>query len=54
MELADFDLDRVRERVAALNDRIQFFELSCRTLEGIGAWASWLAHEMAAFQGSRP
>jgi hydrogenase nickel incorporation protein HypB len=50
MDLADFDLDRVRKRVSALNDRVQVFNLSCKTRVGIGEWARWLDQEVVAFQ----
>jgi hydrogenase nickel incorporation protein HypB len=38
----DFKRDAMREAVVRLNQRATIFELSCRTGEGIGAWAEWL------------
>ena len=50
MDLADFDLARARERVSALNDKIQVFSVSCKTSVGIEDWAGWLDREVSAFQ----
>jgi len=38
----DFKRDAMREGVVRLNPRATLFELSCRTGEGIAAWADWL------------
>jgi len=38
----DFKRDALREGVERLNPRAAIFEVSCRTGEGIGAWAAWL------------
>jgi len=38
----DFKRDALREGVERLNPRAAIFEVSCRTGEGIGAWADWL------------
>lgn len=45
LELADFDLDKVRRTVRALNPEIKVFELSCRTGEGVGMWVEWLRQQ---------
>ncbi len=42
MQLADFDIQAVRERVRSLNSDMEVFPLSCRTGEGLGDWTSWL------------
>jgi len=47
LQLADFDLPALRERVRKLNPRIRIFEVSCRTGEGIPAWTGWLRGEIA-------
>jgi len=39
----DFDLEGFRRLVVGLNADVQAFEVSCKTGEGIGAWADWLA-----------
>ena len=49
LELSDFDLKAMRERVLKLNPDIQIFEVSCRTGEGIKEWAGWLKKEVKDF-----
>ncbi len=49
LELSDFDLKAMRERVLTLNPDIQIFEVSCRTGEGIKEWAGWLKKEVKGF-----
>jgi len=49
MELSDFNLDAMRERVLQLNPGIKIFPVSCRTGEGIAEWAEWLRGEVVAF-----
>lgn len=50
MTLADFDLDRARQRAAALNEGIRVFEVSCKTSQGIDAWVAWLAEQVSLFK----
>ena len=47
--LSDFDMDTFKERVISLNPNITIIEVSCKTGEGIDAWAGWLAGEIAVF-----
>jgi hydrogenase nickel incorporation protein HypB len=54
MDIADFDLGRVRERASALNDKIRLFPLSCKTSLGIEEWIKWLEQEISSFQGGLP
>jgi hydrogenase nickel incorporation protein HypB len=54
MDKADFDLDRVRERASALNGKIRFFDLSCKTSVGIEDWIGWLEQEVSAFRRRCP
>jgi hydrogenase nickel incorporation protein HypB len=42
MPYVDFDLKAFRTAVRALNTHAPLFEVSCRTGEGIDAWAEWL------------
>jgi hydrogenase nickel incorporation protein HypB len=45
MDLApyvDFSFDTIRKGIASMNRRARFFQVSCRTGEGIAAWADWL------------
>lgn len=39
----DFDLAAFRKLVTGLNPDVQVFEVSCKTGEGIEAWADWLS-----------
>lgn len=40
--LGDFDMAELREVVTRMNPDIIIFEVSCRTGDGLGAWADWL------------
>ena len=45
MDLApyvDFSFDTIRKGIAGMNRRAKLFQVSCRTGEGIAAWADWL------------
>jgi hydrogenase nickel incorporation protein HypB len=46
LTVADFDMSAVKDRVYRLNPKIGIFEVSCKTGEGIQAWAQWLMGEM--------
>jgi hydrogenase nickel incorporation protein HypB len=43
MPYLDFDLDAFRTAVRALNAHAPIFAVSCKTGEGLPAWAEWLA-----------
>ena len=43
---SDFDMIVLKERVRRLNPRIEIFETSCRTGEGIEGWCRWLRREI--------
>jgi hydrogenase nickel incorporation protein HypB len=45
IELVDFERDFFYESVRALNPHAPIFEVSCRTGEGIAAWAEWLLNQ---------
>ena len=49
LELSDFDLQAMRERVLRLNPNIKIFEISAKTGEGVEAWANWLRNEVNTF-----
>ncbi len=51
LELSDFDTQKLKERVIALNPKIKIIEVSCRTGQGINIWADWLRNEVSAFIG---
>ncbi len=38
----DFDLEKFKRSVRDLNGRAPFFELSCKTGEGVAEWVDWL------------
>ncbi len=38
----DFSFDTIRKGIASMNRRAKLFQVSCRTGEGIPAWADWL------------
>lgn len=49
LELSDFDMNAMKERVLNLNPKIKIFEVSCRTGQGIEKWADWLKDEISSF-----
>lgn len=49
----DFDREVFRRRVEGLNPNAAFFEVSCRTGEGIPAWADWLRRKREEVRGNR-
>jgi len=42
----DFDIPAFCRIVKGLNPRVKFFEISCKTGEGIEKWCSWLLEEV--------
>ena len=42
VELFDFDVDYFRRGVQALNNKVAFFPISCRTGEGLDGWLDWV------------
>jgi len=53
IELVDFERDFFYESVRALNPDAPIFEVSCRTGEGIAAWADWLLGQRGRVFSSR-
>jgi len=51
LALSDFDLDALRQRVLRLNPRIQIFEVSAKTGQGMDAWTEWLRAEVGRLVG---
>lgn len=39
----DYDLEKVRQQVLAINPHLHIFEMSCRTGVGLDPWCAWLA-----------
>ncbi len=52
LPFSDFNLATMRERVLRLNPRIEIFEISAKTGQGIDQWAAWLNREASSFIGS--
>lgn len=50
MELSDFSMDAMEQRVRRLNPNIKIIPISCKTGEGISAWTEWLENEVRSFQ----
>ena len=38
----DYDIEKAKRHALAVNPRLQCFEVSCRTGEGLDAWCDWL------------
>ncbi|MGC9313400.1 MAG: hydrogenase nickel incorporation protein HypB [Sediminispirochaetaceae bacterium] len=53
LELTDFDMQKLRERVLRLNPAMEIFEVSCRTGEGILRWTEWIVSRIAARSAAR-
>lgn len=50
----DFDTSRLAARAATLNPKMQIFELSSKTGEGVDAWCAWLEDQIAEVMSSDP
>lgn len=50
LELSDFDVQALRERVMNLNPRITIFEISSKTGQGIEAWTNWVKKAVDEFK----
>ncbi len=51
LELSDFDIEAMRERVLRLNPKIRIFEISAKTGQGVEVWSAWLCGEAKDFLG---
>jgi hydrogenase nickel incorporation protein HypB len=49
LELSDFDLEAMKQRVLRLNPSIQIFQISAKTGEGVKEWVDWLSREARTF-----
>ena len=54
LDYFDFDLEKVKERILALNPKATFFPISAKTGEGIDAVCEWVLREAAAVKGCIP
>ncbi len=46
LELSDFDMNVLKERVLKINPDIKIFEISAKTGQGVDEWAAWLKNEV--------
>jgi hydrogenase nickel incorporation protein HypB len=46
----DFDMDKARRVSRAINPKLEIFEVSCKTGQGLGAWTSWINGQIKKFQ----
>jgi len=44
----DFDIAAFRRSITGLNPKVEFFEISCKTGEGIEEWCSWVLNQAKA------
>jgi hydrogenase nickel incorporation protein HypB len=49
----DFDEQRAKERILALNPECRIFPVSAKTGEGFDAWTSWLSDAIDAWNGKK-
>jgi hydrogenase nickel incorporation protein HypB len=42
----DADIDKIKRDALSLNPKLEIFEVSCRTGEGISDWISWLSGQV--------
>jgi hydrogenase nickel incorporation protein HypB len=53
LDFQEFDVDYFRRGVEALNDRVTFLPLSCRTGAGFEPWLDWLRRQVVSKRGDR-
>ncbi len=46
LSVFDFDCEKVKERIRALNPKCEIFFISAKTGQGIEEWVAWLRHEV--------
>ena len=51
LDYFDFDLEKAKERILALNPKAIFFPISAKTGEGVDAVCDWVLREVAAVKG---
>jgi len=44
----DFDIAAFRRSIEGLNPKVEIFQLSCKTSEGIEKWCSWVSEQIKA------
>ena len=53
LDYFDFDLEKAKQRILALNPKAIFFPISAKTGEGIGAVCEWILQELDAVRDAR-
>ncbi len=53
LQMSDFDMKAVKDRVRKLNPDIRFFEVSCKTGEGLSAWTLWIKEQIESFRAEK-
>ena len=53
LDYFDFDLEKAKERILALNSKAIFFPVSAKTGEGIDAVCEWILKEVAAVKSGK-
>lgn len=48
--MVDFDVHKVERNVLALNEKMKFFHVSCKTNGGLAAWLDWLRTQIRQSQ----
>jgi len=46
LEYVDFNIEAVRKNALSINPKLNIFEISCKTEEGIENWSKWLLEEV--------
>jgi hydrogenase nickel incorporation protein HypB len=44
----DFNMAAFRSAITGLNPKVEFFDVSCKTGEGIEEWCSWVSEQVRA------
>lgn len=47
--MSEFNVEKVRQHVKALNRSLQTFPISCKTSAGLNTWTEWLLNEIGNF-----
>ncbi len=50
MQLDDFNIDLLQQRVQTLNPDIKIFPVSCRTGQGLDSWVQWLTQRVQEYK----
>lgn len=48
----DFDLEKARKDALTLNPKLEIFQVSCKTGEGLDGWARWIGKQVEAYRNA--